>query len=84
MRLVVQLRQTIAKTSFVIVTSLATDMISGKTYVDRNVDKISPKKNKLKPIGSSTVATEESNRNAAYITSKVKATQGNFEDKYNA
>lgn len=71
-RLVVQLGKKIAKTRFLIVTSLVINMILGTIYINENIDKINFKKNTLKPTSAVPVAMKESVSNSTYMTHKVK------------
>lgn len=83
-RLIVSLRQKIAETSFPIAINLATDMTLEAAYINKNNEEISPKEDTPKPTGLSSVSTEESVGNAAYLTGKMETNQNNSKDEYNA
>lgn len=79
----VQLDQRTAKTVFLIVTDLATDMILRIAYINENIDMISPKKGILKPTGPSSVAIEESVGSTAYMADILETKQGHPKDVFN-
>lgn len=82
MHMEVQLGQRIAKFSFLIVTSLATDMIIETDNITENIEKIISMKTTLKPAGPNPVTKNESVGNTAYMANHVTAKQKNSEDEY--
>lgn len=79
----VQLKQRIAKPSFLIVTSPAPDMILGTAYINEDIEEIIPEESTLKPAGLILVAIEKSVSNTTYLINDVKPGQSRFEDEFN-
>lgn len=77
-RMGAQLGQRVAEEGFRIVTNLATDMILGTAYIDENIKKISPRKNILRPTGSSTVTLDGSVDNVASMADSLESKQEPF------
>lgn len=82
-RLTVQLGQKKAKSCFLIVTDLATDVILRTVYINASIGRISPKKDTLKPTSTNPVAIEESVGNPAYKANNLELKQGHPEDEFN-
>lgn len=81
-KLDVQLRQRVATANFLVGTNLATDMILSTAYIDKNNEKISPKKGILQPTSASPTPLEEFVGNSACMTEKLRTKEGPFEDEY--
>lgn len=78
------MEQKLAKTSFFVVTNLATAMILETADMSDKIGNISSKKDILKPIGPIPVAIKKSVGNAAYMTKNVELKQRKSADKFNA
>lgn len=81
-RLNTQLERRIDKTSFLIVTSLATDMTWGTAYINGNIEMISLTEDTMKLTDSRRVQMEESVANATYMAGNAKSKQIHSEDAF--
>lgn len=71
-----------AEARFLIVSNVATRMTLETTHIDENIEKVSLKKSRLKPIGSSFVAIQKSVSNAFHMTGTVELKQEHSEDEF--
>lgn len=63
-------------------THLATDMILGTVYLDKNIKNFSAQKNMPMPTGSSYVAIDKRSGNTAFIASNMETVRRCLEKDY--